>query len=98
MIFANIFAQKSKIQFGDFYLKLLLFKQKIDHIFFLGGGEVLKSYYPIPRRDSLSRAFAPIFSVTGGNDTTSPCRQGKMIIFQETQEGFQEKRHLFRPI
>jgi hypothetical protein len=34
----------------------------------------LKSYHPVPRRDSISRPIALVASVSGGNDTT---RAGK---------------------
>jgi hypothetical protein len=34
-----------------------------------------KSYHPVPWRDSISRSIAPVYSVTGGDDTTRPRRR-----------------------
>jgi hypothetical protein len=42
---------------------------------------IIKSYRPIPRRDSISRPIAPVTSEEGGDDTSRPSCQGKMQAY-----------------
>jgi hypothetical protein len=67
-------------QLPNFDYNPILGMKKLGKFWVAGLAYSKKLYHPIPRRDSISRPIAPVSSVAGGEDTTRPRRQDKVLL------------------